>query len=91
MRDWITQPRSTGYESLHLTVLGPDKKWIEVQIRSERMDEIAEKGVAAHYKYKEGYKQSSDDRNFEKWVTEIREVLEQQQTFLLLSFWIISS
>jgi len=79
MRDWITQPRSTGYESLHLTVLGPDKKWIEVQIRSERMDEIAEKGVAAHYKYKEGYKQSSDDRNFENWVTEIREVLEQQQ------------
>lgn len=79
MRDWITQPRSTGYESLHLTVLGPDKKWIEVQIRSERMDEIAEKGVAAHYKYKEGYKQSSDDRNFEKWVTEIRDVLEQQQ------------
>ncbi|NML71425.1 bifunctional (p)ppGpp synthetase/guanosine-3',5'-bis(diphosphate) 3'-pyrophosphohydrolase [Chryseobacterium sp. RP-3-3] len=79
MRDWITQPRSTGYESLHLTVLGPDRKWIEVQIRSERMNEIAEKGVAAHYKYKEGYKQSSDDRNFEKWVTEIREVLEQQQ------------
>jgi len=79
MRDWITQPRSTGYESLHLTVLGPDRKWIEVQIRSERMDEIAEKGVAAHYKYKEGYKQSSDDRNFEKWVTEIRDILEQQQ------------
>lgn len=79
MRDWITQPRSTGYESLHLTVLGPDKKWIEVQIRSERMDEIAEKGVAAHYKYKEGYKQSSEDRNFENWVMEIREVLEQQQ------------
>jgi len=79
MRDWITQPRSTGYESLHLTVLGPDKKWIEVQIRSERMDEIAEKGVAAHYKYKEGYKQSTEDRNFENWVTEIREVLEQQQ------------
>lgn len=79
MRDWITQPRSTGYESLHLTVLGPDRKWIEVQIRSDRMDDIAEKGVAAHYKYKEGYKQSNDDRNFEKWVTEIREVLEQQQ------------
>ncbi|MEI3791823.1 MULTISPECIES: RelA/SpoT family protein [unclassified Chryseobacterium] len=79
MRDWITQPRSTGYESLHLTVLGPDRKWIEVQIRSERMDEIAEKGVAAHYKYKEGYKQSSDDRNFERWVTEIRDILEQQQ------------
>ena len=79
MRDWITQPRSTGYESLHLTVLGPDKKWIEVQIRSERMDDIAEKGVAAHYKYKEGFKQNSDERNFEKWVSEIREVLEGQQ------------
>ncbi|MDO5615269.1 MAG: RelA/SpoT family protein [Cruoricaptor ignavus] len=79
MRDWISQPRSTGYESLHLTVLGPDKKWIEVQIRSERMDDIAEKGVAAHYKYKEGFKQSSDEKNFEHWVTEIREVLEQQQ------------
>ena len=79
MRDWITNPRSTGYESLHLTVLGPDKKWIEVQIRSERMDEIAEKGVAAHYKYKEGFKQSSDDKNFEQWVSQIREVIEQQQ------------
>ena len=80
MRDWISQPRSTGYESLHLTVLGPDNKWIEVQIRSERMDDIAEKGVAAHYKYKEGYKQNSDERNFENWVSEIREVLENQQS-----------
>ena len=80
MRDWISQPRSTGYESLHLTVLGPDSKWIEVQIRSERMDEVAEKGVAAHYKYKEGYKKSNDDRNFEQWVTQIREVLEGQQS-----------
>ncbi len=80
MRDWITQSRSTGYESLHLTVLGPDRKWIEVQIRSERMDDIAEKGVAAHYKYKEGYRQNTEERNFEKWVTEIREVLEQQHT-----------
>ena len=79
MRDWITRPRSTAYESLHLTVLGPDKKWIEVQIRSERMDEIAEKGVAAHYRYKEGFKNNSDDQNFERWVGEIREVLEQQQ------------
>ncbi|MFN3271306.1 MAG: RelA/SpoT family protein [Cloacibacterium caeni] len=79
MRDWITNPRSTGYESLHLTVLGPDKKWIEVQIRSERMDEIAEKGVAAHYKYKEGFKQSRDDKNFEQWVSQIREIIEQQQ------------
>ena len=79
MRDWITQPRSTGYESLHLTVLGPDKKWIEVQIRSERMNEIAEKGVAAHYKYKEGFQQNSDDKNFEQWVSEIRDVLENHQ------------
>ena len=79
MRDWISQPRSTGYESLHLTVMGPDKKWIEVQIRSERMDDIAEKGVAAHYKYKEGYRKNSDDQRFENWVSEIRDVLEQQQ------------
>lgn len=85
MRDWITQPRATGYESLHLTVLGPDKKWIEVQIRSERMDDIAEKGVAAHYKYKEGFKKqeeiNSDEKNFEHWVKEIREVLENQQSY----------
>lgn len=85
MRDWITQPRATGYESLHLTVLGPDKKWIEVQIRSERMDDIAEKGVAAHYKYKEGFKKqeeiNSDEKNFERWVKEIREVLENQQSY----------
>lgn len=79
MRDWISQPRSTGYESLHLTVMGPDKKWIEVQIRSERMDDIAEKGVAAHYKYKEGYRKNSDDQRFENWVAEIRDVLQQQQ------------
>ena len=79
MRDWISQPRSTGYESLHLTVMGPDRKWIEVQIRSERMDDIAEKGVAAHYKYKEGYRKNTDDQRFENWVSEIRDVLEQQQ------------
>lgn len=79
MRDWISQPRSTGYESLHLTVMGPDKRWIEVQIRSERMNEIAEKGVAAHYKYKEGFNKNSDEQNFDRWVTEIRAVLEQQQ------------
>lgn len=80
MRDWITRPRSTGYESLHLTILGPDKKWVEVQIRSERMDDIAEKGVAAHYKYKEDFKTNSDDHIFEKWVRDIREVLENQNT-----------
>lgn len=78
MRDWISQPRSTGYESLHLTILGPDNRWIELQIRSERMDAIAEKGMAAHYKYKEEYK-NTDDSNFDQWVTEIRAVLENPQ------------
>ncbi|WP_234110416.1 RelA/SpoT family protein [Chryseobacterium sp. R2A-55] len=86
MRDWISQPRSTGYESLHLTILGPDKKWIEVQIRSERMDDIAEKGVAAHYKYKEGFRHSPDEKNFERWVTEIREALESQQSLSTTDF-----
>lgn len=80
MRDWISRPRSTGYESLHLTVLGPDKKWVEVQIRSERMDDIAEKGVAAHYKYKEGHKGVQEDHSIDKWISEIREVLENQQS-----------
>ncbi len=80
MRDWISQPKSIGYESLHLTILGPDNKWVEVQIRSERMDEIAERGVAAHYKYKEGFNQNSDDKNFEQWVLQIREVLENQHS-----------
>ena len=80
MRDWISQPKSTGYESLHLTILGPDNKWVEVQIRSERMDEIAERGVASHYKYKEGFNQNSDDKNFEQWVLQIREVLENQHS-----------
>lgn len=77
MRDWISQPRSTGYESLHITVIGPGGKWVEVQIRSERMDEIAEKGIAAHYKYKEGY--SEDDNKIEQWITQIRELLDNQK------------
>lgn len=86
MRDWISQPRSTGYESLHLTVLGPDKKWVEVQIRSERMDDIAEKGVAAHYKYKEGYKGLQEEHSIEQWISEIRDVLENQQTLSTSEF-----
>ncbi|MCB9201796.1 MAG: bifunctional (p)ppGpp synthetase/guanosine-3',5'-bis(diphosphate) 3'-pyrophosphohydrolase [Flavobacteriales bacterium] len=76
MRDWISQPRSTGYESLHITVIGPEGKWVEVQIRSERMDEVAEKGIAAHYKYKEGYADS--DNQIEHWIQQIRELLENQ-------------
>ena len=54
LRDWISSPKSTGYEALHITVMGPKGKWVEVQIRSERMHEIAEKGYAAHFKYKHG-------------------------------------
>ncbi|MDR1876092.1 MAG: RelA/SpoT family protein, partial [Flavobacteriaceae bacterium] len=77
MRDWITTPRSTGYESLHVTVIGPESKWVEVQIRSERMDEVAEKGIAAHYKYKEGY-EIEEDNKIENWISQVREMLEHQ-------------
>ncbi len=73
LRDWITQPKSTGYESLHTTVMGPQGKWVEVQIRSARMDEIAEKGYAAHFKYKHGSQQES---GLELWLNKLRESLE---------------
>ena len=73
LRDWISTPRANGYESLHTTVMSPQGKWVEVQIRSNRMNEIAEKGLAAHYKYKESKK---DDNKFDRWITEIRELLE---------------
>jgi GTP pyrophosphokinase len=72
LRDWISVPKSNGYESLHTTVVGPRGKWIEVQIRSERMDEIAEKGLAAHYRYK-GMKGES---GLDSWLTKMREILE---------------
>lgn len=76
LRDWISQPKSTGYESLHITVMGEDGKWVEVQIRSARMDEIAEKGIAAHYKYKENYK--VEDSKVDEWISQVREILENQ-------------
>lgn len=76
LRDWITQPKSTGYESLHTTVIGPNGKWVEVQIRSTRMDEIAEKGIAAHYKYKENYK--VEDSKVDEWISQVREILDMQ-------------
>jgi GTP pyrophosphokinase len=76
LRDWISIPKSNGYESLHTTVIGPEGKWVEVQIRSKRMDEIAEKGYAAHWKYK-GIK---GDQAFDKWMGKIREVLEDGET-----------
>lgn len=73
LRDWISQPKSTGYESLHITVMGPKGKWVEVQIRSSRMDEIAEKGYAAHYKYKN---QNERESGLEDWLNKIKESLE---------------
>ncbi len=73
LRDWITQPKTTGYESLHTTVMGPQGKWVEIQIRSSRMDEIAEKGYAAHFKYKHGSQQES---GLEVWLNKLRESLE---------------
>lgn len=75
LRDWITIPKSNGYESLHTTVLGPQGKWVEVQIRTKRMDEVAEKGLAAHWKYKGGKEQGG----FDKWLGEIRNILENQE------------
>lgn len=75
LRDWISSPKSTGYEALHITVVGPGGKWVEVQIRSERMHEIAEKGYAAHFKYKHGNK---DEGGMEIWLNRLREVLESQ-------------
>ncbi|HCE55371.1 MAG: RelA/SpoT family protein [Lutibacter sp.] len=73
LRDWISQPKSTGYESLHITVMGPQGKWVEVQIRSERMNEIAEKGYAAHYKYKNANERES---GLEDWLNKIKESFE---------------
>lgn len=73
LRDWISAPKSTGYEALHITVMGPANKWVEIQIRSERMHEIAEKGYAAHYKYKQG---DQKDIGIESWLNRLQEVLE---------------
>ncbi len=76
LRDWLSNPKSNGYEALHTTVMGPQGKWVEVQIRTKRMNEIAEKGLAAHFKYKEG---SQDEDRFDKWFVQIREALSNQQ------------
>ena len=75
LRDWISQPKSTGYEALHITVVGPEAKWVEVQIRSNRMDEIAEKGYAAHFKYKQGIE---SDNGLDGWLNRLKETLENQ-------------
>ncbi|MFL2632423.1 MAG: RelA/SpoT family protein [Candidatus Marivariicella sp.] len=73
LRDWITAPKSTGYEALHITVSGPENQWVEVQIRSKRMNEIAEKGYAAHYKYKQKNKK---DIGIESWLDRLQELLK---------------
>jgi GTP pyrophosphokinase len=75
LRDWISTPRGNGYESLHCTVMSPSGKWVEVQIRSRRMDEIAEKGFAAHWKYKEG----ESENHFDNWINKVRELLENPE------------
>jgi GTP pyrophosphokinase len=75
LRDWLSVPKSNGYESLHITVLGPEQKWVEVQIRTERMDEIAERGVAAHWRYK-GVK---GEGSLDEWLTNIRTMLESSE------------
>ncbi|NJX15723.1 RelA/SpoT family protein [Tamlana crocina] len=77
LRDWISSPKSTGYEALHITVMGPKGRWVEVQIRSERMNEIAEKGYAAHYKYKQG---NEKEDNLESWINRLQEALENPET-----------
>ncbi|MGM0504949.1 MAG: RelA/SpoT family protein [Bacteroidota bacterium] len=77
IRDWISSPKTNGYEALHITVMGPGGKWIEVQIRSERMDEIAERGFAAHWKYKG---ENSSESELDKWIKRIREMLENPKS-----------
>lgn len=78
LRDWISQPKSTGYEALHITVVGPDSRWVEVQIRSERMHEIAEKGYAAHYKYKNNGEK--EDQGLDGWLNRLQEALENSES-----------
>jgi GTP pyrophosphokinase len=77
LRDWLSNPKSNGYEALHTTVMGPQGKWVEVQIRTKRMNDIAEKGLAAHWKYKEG---TTAENRFDKWFQQIRDMLANQDT-----------
>ena len=77
LRDWISTPKSTGYEALHTTVMGPENRWVEVQIRSSRMNELAETGYAAHYKYK--HAGEATDNYMEEWISKVRDTLEQAE------------
>lgn len=81
IRDWVTTPKANGYEALHVTVMGPEGKWVEVQIRSERMDEIAERGFAAHWKYKESG--ASNENELDKWIERIKETLQNPESDVL--------
>lgn len=76
LRDWISSPKTTGYEALHITVMGPKGRWVEIQIRSDRMDEIAEKGYAAHYKYKNG---TTEENGLDIWLNLLKEALESTE------------
>lgn len=78
LRDWISSPKSSGYEALHVTVMGPMGRWVEIQVRSERMDEIAEKGYAAHYKYKNN--SDAEEHGLEIWLNQLKEALENANT-----------
>ena len=78
LRDWVSHPKSNGYQALHVTLMGPDGQWIEVQIRSERMNDVAEQGFAAHWKYKDGGG-SEDEGELDKWLKTIKEVLDDPQ------------
>lgn len=77
LRDWLSNPKNNGYEALHTTVMGPHGKWVEVQIRTKRMNDIAEKGLAAHWKYKEG---TAEENRFDLWFQQIRDMLANQET-----------
>jgi guanosine-3',5'-bis(diphosphate) 3'-pyrophosphohydrolase len=80
LRDWISSPRANGYESLHTTVMGPRGQWVEVQIRTTRMNEIAEKGFAAHWKYKEPSADSGGDSGLDQWIQKVREMLNNPES-----------
>ncbi|MEG1188668.1 MAG: RelA/SpoT family protein, partial [Bacteroidales bacterium] len=77
IRDWVSRPKANGYQALHITVMGPDGNWIEVQIRSEKMDDIAERGFAAHWKYKAG--ETDEESELDKWLKTIKEILENPE------------
>ena len=77
MRDWISNPKTNGYEALHTTVMGPNGKWVEVQIRTKRMHEIAEKGLAAHWKYKEG--KPSSEEGIDQWLQSVQSLLRDNE------------